>query len=153
MSASLSSFEIDDEDCNGETEDEDDDGENEDDLTLSEEDSENERQDDFSEDRFDRCNHCYFESSVSYLHRLLPFTWVFSQTRWPPLFAPYQVVNLNMQSEIKVPPWRASVGQLFTDICDTCERNPDFGHLLLLDPMVITHFINWYSLLNTLILL
>ncbi|KAL5968313.1 NEDD8-conjugating enzyme Ubc12 [Taenia solium] len=63
--------------------------------------------------------------------------WIFRQTRWPIRFAPQQSVELSMTG-IRIPPWRASSGQLISDICRFCVGKQDTEYLVLLDPMALS---------------
>ncbi|VDD77162.1 unnamed protein product [Mesocestoides corti] len=63
--------------------------------------------------------------------------WFFRQTRWPFRFAPQQNVDVSVH-ENRIPPWRASVGRLFSDVCNFCEQNPQMRNLILLDPMALS---------------
>ncbi|VDD78601.1 unnamed protein product [Mesocestoides corti] len=59
----------------------------------------------------------------------------FRQTRWPFRFTPQQKVDVSVH-ENRIPPWRASVGRLLSDVCNFCARNRQMQNLILLDPMV-----------------
>uniref|UniRef100_A0A5K3FTG3 UBIQUITIN_CONJUGAT_2 domain-containing protein n=2 Tax=Mesocestoides corti TaxID=53468 RepID=A0A5K3FTG3_MESCO len=63
--------------------------------------------------------------------------WFFRQTRWPFRFAPQQKVDVSMH-ENRIPPWRASVGRLISDVYNFCERNGQMQNLILLDPMALS---------------
>uniref|UniRef100_A0A5K3FX21 Zf-RVT domain-containing protein n=1 Tax=Mesocestoides corti TaxID=53468 RepID=A0A5K3FX21_MESCO len=60
--------------------------------------------------------------------------WFFRQTRWPFRFAPQQNVDVSAH-ENRIPPWRASVGRLLSDVCNFCARNRQMQNLILLDPL------------------
>ncbi|VDD78904.1 unnamed protein product, partial [Mesocestoides corti] len=78
----------------------------------------------------------YFQCVVANNVKLQPhWQWFFRQTRWPFRFAPQQNIDVSVH-ENRIPPWRASVGRLFTDVCNFCKRNHQMQNLILLDPMV-----------------
>uniref|UniRef100_A0A5K3FTG9 UBIQUITIN_CONJUGAT_2 domain-containing protein n=2 Tax=Mesocestoides corti TaxID=53468 RepID=A0A5K3FTG9_MESCO len=48
-----------------------------------------------------------------------------------------QKVDVSMH-ENRIPPWRASVGRLISDVYNFCERNGQMQNLILLDPMALS---------------
>uniref|UniRef100_A0A5K3G1M0 PRMT5_TIM domain-containing protein n=1 Tax=Mesocestoides corti TaxID=53468 RepID=A0A5K3G1M0_MESCO len=63
--------------------------------------------------------------------------WFFRRTRWPFRFAPQQKVDVSVHDN-RIPPWRASVGRLLSDVCNFCARNRQMQNLILLDPMALS---------------
>ncbi|KAH9279713.1 Nedd8-conjugating enzyme Ubc12 [Echinococcus granulosus] len=63
--------------------------------------------------------------------------WFFRSTRWSIRFAPQQIVDLSMTG-IRIPPWRASLGRMMSDICHFCAKNHGMKNLVLLDPMALS---------------
>nr|CDS22313.1 UBiquitin Conjugating enzyme family member [Echinococcus granulosus] len=63
--------------------------------------------------------------------------WFSRSTRWSIRFAPQQIVDLSTAG-IQIPPWRASLGRMMSDICHFCAKNHGMKNLVLLDPMALS---------------
>ncbi|VDD83671.1 unnamed protein product [Mesocestoides corti] len=82
--------------------------------------------------------HDYFECAKQVNTKMQPqWHWFFRQTRWPFRFAPQLNVDVSVH-ENRIPPWRASVGRLLSDVCNFCARNRQMQNLILLDPMALS---------------
>uniref|UniRef100_A0A5K3FPP8 GYF domain-containing protein n=1 Tax=Mesocestoides corti TaxID=53468 RepID=A0A5K3FPP8_MESCO len=84
----------------------------------------------------------YFQCVKQINMKMQPqWQWFFRQTRWPFRFAPQQNVDVSVH-ENRIPPWRASVGRLLSDVCNFCARNRQMQNLILLDPMALSPLLN-----------
>ncbi|VDN21943.1 unnamed protein product, partial [Dibothriocephalus latus] len=74
------------------------------------------------------------------MQMLNPAKWIFFQTRWPPLLAPQQVLDLEKNYPARIPPWKGSTSRLAKDVILFCRQHPKSDCLLLLDPLCA---LNW----------
>ncbi|VDN35089.1 unnamed protein product [Dibothriocephalus latus] len=83
----------------------------------------------------------YYDEAVGKLQKLKPAEWIFFQTRWPPLLAPQQVLDLEKNYPAHIPLWRGSTVRLVRDVVRFCRQHPKSDCLLLLDPLVSKFFV------------
>ncbi|VDK42577.1 unnamed protein product [Taenia asiatica] len=97
------------------------------------------------------CTRCMYKYEFlrEAINAHLPSVWKWSirRTRWPIRFAPQQNVDLSMAG-IRIPPWRASSGQMMLDICLFCAKNQGMTNLVLLDPMALSPLSSLLNLMH-----
>ncbi|VDN12347.1 unnamed protein product [Dibothriocephalus latus] len=95
------------------------------------------------------CYSCsrYYRQAVEAMQALLPRKWVFFQTRWPPVLAPQQVIDLEANYPARIPSWRGSTPRLVKDVIIFCRQHPTSDCLLLLDTLALSP---WSPVLNAL---
>ncbi|VDK36035.1 unnamed protein product [Dibothriocephalus latus] len=90
------------------------------------------------------CSECpwsYIEAAET-MQELTPSEWIFFQTRWPPVLAPQEVIDLEKNYPARIPSWRGSTPRLVKDVIIFCRQHPKSDCLLLLDPLVSKYFAN-----------
>ncbi|VDN13152.1 unnamed protein product [Dibothriocephalus latus] len=102
-----------------------------------------------SNESFSPCYDCrwYYNQTVSAMQELTPSEWIFLQTRWPPVLAPRQVIDLELNCPARIPCWRGSTPRLVKDVAIFCRQHLKLDFLLLLDPLALSP---WSPVLNAL---
>ncbi|KAL7058723.1 hypothetical protein AAHC03_013300 [Spirometra sp. Aus1] len=95
------------------------------------------------------CYDCswYYSRAVETMQDITPTAWIFLQTRWPPILAPQQVIDLEENFPTRIPSWRGSTPRLVKDVAMFCRRHLKLDCLILLDPLALSP---WSPVLNAL---
>ncbi|VDM00004.1 unnamed protein product [Schistocephalus solidus] len=94
----------------------------------------------------DECNF-YYANSMKVMQDIKPPSWIFSQTRWPPVLAPGQVFDCKANCPNFIPSWRGSTSRLVQDLIHFHCKYPRLDFILLLDPLALSP---WSPIVNLL---